>query len=137
MIKVFGFGENLGVADPSPFVLKVITYLEMTGIAYEVISKFNNLQKAPKGKLPFIEDEGEVIADSVVIIDHLKSKYGNKLDGRFSDQQRALAHLISKSLDENFYWTIVYSRWVRESSWPEVKERFFGSMPFPVSLSLR
>lgn len=132
MIKVYGFGENLGLADPSPFVLKVMTYLKMSGIDFESVASFGNLRKAPKSKLPFIEDDGEIIADSTLIFKYLKSKYGASIDERLSHEQKALAHLIIKSLDENFYWAIVYSRWVRDQSWPETRERFFGAMPFPI-----
>lgn len=67
MIKLHGFGARLGVADPSPFVLKVDAYLRVTGTAFDRVNSLNNLSKAPKGKLPFIDDGGQIIADSQII----------------------------------------------------------------------
>ena len=32
-------------------------------------------------------------------------------------------------LDEGFYWTGVYSRWVDDRAWPALKDGFFGHMP--------
>ncbi|MEA1888330.1 MAG: glutathione S-transferase family protein, partial [Pseudomonadota bacterium] len=62
MIKLYGFGNNFGVADASPFVLKVDAYMRMAGIQFENIPGLVNLRKAPKGKLPFIDDNGKIIA---------------------------------------------------------------------------
>ena len=132
MIKLFCFGPHFGVADPSPFVLKVATYMKMAGIEFESHADIRNLQRAPKGKLPYIEDDGELVADSFFIIKHLEKKYGAALDGDLSDQQLATSSLLAKSLDENFSWCIVHSRWVGAESWPTVKQALFGGMPFPL-----
>lgn len=132
MIKLYGFGESFGVADPSPFVLKTDLYLRATGIEFESVAHMSNLGKAPKGKLPFIEDDGEVIGDSMFIRQHLQNKYSVDLDQHLSPEQRASAHLISKALDEDLYWYLVYSRWIREDTWPLIREAFFGGLPFPI-----
>jgi len=133
MIKLYGFGPAFGLIDPSPFVTKVNLYMTVCEIEFESVNNSNNLQKAPKTKLPFIEDNGELVCDSTFIIDHLKSKYSADLDDWLTDEQRALTQLLGKSLDENFYWCIVYSRWVNDDTWPIIKERFFGPMPFPMN----
>ncbi len=130
MIKLFGFGSIFGIADPSPFVLKIDAYMRMAGIEFESFSDFSNLNKAPKGKLPYIDDSGLIVADSFFILAHLHKKYGAVLDESLSDEQKATSSLIIKSLDENFYWCIVYSRWLRDDTWPVVKEAFFSTMPF-------
>jgi len=132
MLKLYSFDPNLGVSDPSPFVLKVETYLRMADIEYDTVSRFGNLKKAPKGKLPFIEDNGQIIADSQLIIDFLEKKYGCRLDKHLSDEQKASTYLISKSLDENLYFALVYSRWHCEQTWPKVKKAFFNKFPFPL-----
>lgn len=132
MIKLYGFGPQFGVADPSPFVLKIDAYLRMTGIEFETSPDFENLRKAPKGKLPFIEDGSETVCDSFFIIEYLRNKYHPSLDEWLSDEQRGIANLVIKSLDENFYWCIVYDRWISEDNWAVVKKAFFGGMPFPL-----
>ncbi len=133
MIKLYGFGPAFNLPDPSPFVTKVDLILRANEIPYQVISKPNNLQKAPKAKLPFIEDNGELIADSVFITDHLAEHHGVDLDGWLSNEQAAIAQLVSKSLEENLYWTIVYSRWIKDDVWPDIKAQFFDPMPFPLN----
>lgn len=132
MLTLFSFGPNFGVIDPSPFVLKIDLYLRMAKIPFEVVTGVNNLQKSPKGKLPFIRDEECIIADSFFIQDYLQNQKGATLDHHLSAEQQAIAHLIIKSLDENFYWTIVYSRWVRDDTWPLIKHAFFSNMPWPL-----
>lgn len=132
MIKLYGFGPKFGLADPSPFVLKTNTYMKMANIDFESVDSFNNLSKAPKGKLPFIEHDGKTIADSAFILEYLQSEYGNTLDKHLSDEQKAQSYLLAKSLEENFYWCLVYSRWVCHKTWPTIKQAFFGEMPFPL-----
>jgi len=68
MIKLFSFGPAFGLPDPSPFVTKINLYLKLSEIDFETVADVDNLRKAPKSKFPFINDDGEVIADSVFII---------------------------------------------------------------------
>ena len=58
------------------------------------------------------------------------------MDSFLTAEQKALAHLTTKSLDENLYWCLVHSRWMRDDTWPIVNETFFGDMPFPLRLFL-
>ena len=132
MIKLYGFGPAFGLPDPSPFVMKVDTYLRMTGMAFEKLAGTQYMRQAPKGKLPYIEDDGQVISDSFFILQYLKAKYGDPLDAWLTPEQRAVSDLTIKSLDENFYWCIVQSRWLREDTWPQLKAAFFDRLPFPL-----
>jgi glutathione S-transferase len=134
MITLHGFGENLGVKDPSPLVLKVDAYMRMAGINFRNNNHPNNLQKAPKGKLPFIVDDGKTIADSQFILEYLKESHAN-LDEHLSKEELALTYLLTKSLDENLYFCLFYSRWMCEDTWKIVKKAFFGKLP-PVVRSL-
>jgi len=132
VIKLYSFGPAFGVPDPSPFVMKVDAWMRMSGIPFEHISSAGNLRKAPKGKLPFIDDGGKVIADSHLIIDYLRQQYDSPLDQGLSAEQKAIAVMVGKSLDEYFYWCLVYSRWIRSDTWPRVKETFFNVVPLPM-----
>jgi hypothetical protein len=55
------------------------------------------------------------------------------MDSWLSEEQRASAHLIGKSLEENLYWCLVHSRWINEDTWPAINQQFFSGMPFPVN----
>lgn len=134
MLKLYSFGKHFGVVDPSPFVLKVNVYMKMSGIEFENVVHQKNLSLAPKGKLPFIEDKGKKIADSQFIFSYFQKELNCDLDSELSDEQKAVAYLVSKSLDENLYFVLVYSRWLRDDTWPLVKQSFFGRMPAPLKL---
>ncbi len=129
MIKVYGFGPNMGVPDPSPFVLKVLAYLKFAGIEHELVGGIGNLQKAPRGKLPFIDDNGEKVSDSSLILQYLAEQYAVDLDKGLSEEQRANAFMYSKVLDECYYWCVLYCRWQSDDNWPMMKSRFFKSLP--------
>ena len=132
MVTLYSFGPNFGLEDPSPFVLKVITYCKVAGIPYQSKANAANLSKAPKGKLPFIEDQGQIIADSFFIIQHFQHKAGTNPDQHLSDEQKAVTQLAIKSIEESLYWCIVYYRWLDADSWPVIKQAFFGGMPQPL-----
>ena len=60
MITLSAFGPLWGVPDPSPFVMKTQVQLKMAGLDYQT-ARFRP-PEAPKGKLPFIDDDGERVA---------------------------------------------------------------------------
>lgn len=132
MLTLYGFGRGLGMYDPSPFVLKVAAFLRLADIDYVFDGNVNHLSKAPKKKLPYIDDNGNKVCDSTFIINYLKRCYAPNIDDHLSAQQQATAVLIGKSLDENFYWCLLYFRWIDNDAWPNVKAALFGKMPFPL-----
>lgn len=69
-IKLFQFPRMFGVPNLSPFCCKLETWLRIARIPYEVVNT-SDPRKAPKGKLPFIEDAGHRIGDTSLIVDHL------------------------------------------------------------------
>lgn len=133
MIKLYSFGLAFGLPDSSPFVVKVDLFMRINGIEFKSVPKVSNLQRAPKKKLPYIDDDGEIIADSVFIINHLNNKYKLTLDDWLNPEQKAIAQLIGKSLDENLYWSTVHSRWANDDTWPLIKKEFFSALPFPLN----
>ena len=64
--------KAFGLADFSPFGLKVQTYLRMLGVPYE--AKIGDPRKAPTKKIPYIVDGTTVLGDSGLIFDYLKKK---------------------------------------------------------------
>lgn len=113
MITLYQFASVWGLPNPSPFCFKVENYLRMTDLPFEIRS--GDVRKAPKGKLPYIDEDGTIVADSTHIIEHLKRKHGDKLDADLSDQQRAMAHLIRRTLEEGYYWYVVTWRWADDA----------------------
>ena len=69
MLTLYQFEPALGLPNTSPFCMKLETYLRMTGLDYQVDTSAD-VRKAPKGKLPYIEDQGKIIPDSNFILDY-------------------------------------------------------------------
>jgi glutathione S-transferase len=89
VITLYTFGPRFGMPDPSPFVMKAETLLKIAGLPYRIDTK--GFSKAPKGKLPYIEDDGERIADSTFIRWHLEKKYRIDFDRGLGEEARAVA----------------------------------------------
>lgn len=129
MIKLYQFPSCWDLPNASPFCMKLETYLRMTRLPFEKV-KIADPRKAPKGKLPYINDDGFVIADSGLIIEYLKQKYGDTLDAKLTPVQKAQSLVLQRLMDEHLYWCMLYSRWVDTANWPIVKKVFFGRAPF-------
>lgn len=131
MITLHQFPPALGLPNASPFCLKLELYLRMAGLPYR--NRYTlDLHRAPKGKLPWIDDDGTVVADSGLIIDYLKQKYGDSLDGGLTPVQRAAGLALTRLIEEHLYWTVLYDRWISDSGWEMTRPAFFGALPWPL-----
>lgn len=133
MITLYQFSPALGLRCPSPPCLKLETYLRMTGLPYQVAANANVL-KAPKKKLPYIIDNGRVVADSGFIINYLMETYGNPLDAHLSPKQRGIMLGMRRLMEEHLYWVAFYFRWTDDNSWKVIKDIFFEDVPLPMRL---
>jgi glutathione S-transferase len=131
MIKLYQFVPAFGLPNASPFCMKVENYLRMAGLAYECPRGASHF-KAPKGKLPYIEDNGKFIADSSFIIDYLKQTRGDKLDAALTAAQAATARAYQKLLEEDLYWALLYTRWIDAAGFALAREAFFARLAPPL-----
>jgi glutathione S-transferase len=133
MITLYQFEPAFGLPNASPFCMKLETYLRMAALPFEAPpSKLQDLGKAPKGKMPYINDGGTLLADSSLIIEHLKHTYGDTLDGWLTAQQKATALAFQRLMEENLYWAVVHTRWAEPAGWALTKAAFFDKMPVPL-----
>jgi glutathione S-transferase len=129
MITLYAFGPAFGLPDPSPFVMKAEVLLKMAGLAYRTDT--GGFGKAPKGKLPYIEDDGSRIADSTFIRLHVEKKYGFDFDRGLEAQQRAVAWAFEKLAEDNLYWAVLESRWNDQGNFDKGPRTFFRGVPAP------
>ena len=127
MITLYTFGPFFGLPDPSPFVMKGEMLLKLSGQPYKTDTR--GFTKAPKGKLPYIEDDGVVIADSTLIRLHLERKYGIDLDQGLSPKDRGAAWATEKMLEDHLYWHLIYWRWVNDTNFNRGPVNFFKRAP--------
>ena len=127
MITLYQFDRTWGIPNLSPFCCKVETYLRIAGIDHVVEPAFP--LRAPKGKLPYIEDRGQLLADSRFIIAHLKTVYKD-LDADLNPQQLAVSMAMQRLLEEHLFWIALYSRWqYTDANWQANKQAIFGKLP--------
>ena len=131
MIKLHQFAPAFGLPNASPFCMKAETWLRMAGLPFELVND-GDVLKAPKGKLPWIDDDGVAVADTSFIIDHLKARYGDKLDAGLSAFERAQALAFQRLIEENLYWAVVHTRWIDDDGWALTRPAFFGALPVPL-----
>ncbi|VVE34663.1 glutathione S-transferase [Pandoraea aquatica] len=130
MLTLYTFGPAFGLPDASPFVVKAEMLLKLAGVAYR--TDRGGFRRAPKGKLPYIEDDGEIIADSTLIRLHIEQKYGVDFDASLTPEQRGAAWMFEKALEDHFYWYVVQARWCDDENFAIGPASFFRSIPWPV-----
>lgn len=90
-----------GVLSGSPPCLKLETFLRIVKIPYE--NDFRMIY-SKQGKMPWIEFNGQEIADSNFCIQFLSKEFQVDVDSHLSATERAIAHSILTMLEENTYW---------------------------------
>jgi glutathione S-transferase len=123
MITLYMFGPSPGLPDASPFVVKVMLLLKFAGLDF--VEARGGIGKAPKGKLPFIVDDGMRIADSTFIRFHIESKYGVDFDAALTAEARATAWAIEKMCEEHLYWALVDMRWCDDHNFKNSVAHYF------------
>src|ERR1700748_3905424 len=127
MITLYGFGAGCGLPEISPFVTKTEVQLKMAGLAYRKERAMP--PSSPKGQLPYIADEAEVIADSTFIRAHLEGKYGFDFDAPLSLQDRAQAWAFERMIEHHLYWAMVGARWVDPENFAKGPAHLFDAAP--------
>ena len=94
------FPSELSV-NASPPCLKLETFLRMTKIPYVNDYGFNF---SKKGKVPWIELNGQEISDSNFCIQFLTEEFQVDIDYHLSATEKAIAHSVRTILEENSYW---------------------------------
>jgi glutathione S-transferase len=129
MIKLYCFTPARGLPDASPFVIKTMMLLKLAGLDY--IEDRTGFSRAPKGKQPYIDDNGVIVADSTFIRLHLEKAHGVDFDKGLTPEQRAEAWAIEKMCEEHFYWAIVHMRWMDDANFERGPAKFFDQVPAP------
>lgn len=130
MITLYGSGPRFGLPDASSFVSKAEILLKMSGLPYRMAKA--NFSKAPKGKIPYIDDGGTLLGDSTFIRLHLENKYGIDFDPGLDAAEKAAALAFQTLCEEHLYWAIVEARWMIKSNFEKGPRTFFDDAPAPI-----
>lgn len=127
-LRVFTFSPDWGLPSAGPFAIKLLAWLELTGIPYEQVIE-DDPRKGPKGKNPWIELEGERIGDSELIIELLSRREKVDLDNGLSAAQRALGLAWRRTFEEHFHQVLEWELLIHPAGASYMRESMRAKMP--------
>jgi glutathione S-transferase len=131
MLELVVLPPAFGLRNVSPFCLKAEMLMSSLELPHTT-SEISDPRKAPKGKLPFLIDGTQKIADSELIAEHLDEKTQGRVYQGLSDVQKAQGVALSRLAEDHLYWIMVASRWLDDDWWPNIVTGFFGFIPWPI-----
>ncbi|HVV85699.1 MAG TPA: glutathione S-transferase family protein [Kofleriaceae bacterium] len=127
-------GRAWGTPNMSPFCGKLETYLRMADLPHKVVAAA--MTKAPKGKIPFVTIDGELMGDSQLVIERLERTSGHPLDADLSPRDRATGRAVRRMIEEGTYFTGVHLRWATDEGFGHVRKEMGSLLPAPIRLLL-
>uniref|UniRef100_A0A914HFN0 Failed axon connections protein n=1 Tax=Globodera rostochiensis TaxID=31243 RepID=A0A914HFN0_GLORO len=102
VVQLVQFPRTHTIISPSPFALKLETFLRMNNIKYHNVS--NDFTKASaKGQSPFIELNGRQFPDSGMCIEQLHSHFKLPIDNHLSANERAQLRAFNMLIEESLF----------------------------------
>ncbi|WP_051328618.1 glutathione S-transferase family protein [Geminicoccus roseus] len=126
-LTLFSYPGLFGLSDNNPYGLKVATFLKLCRLPFRH-EHILDASTAPRGQLPFLDDDGVVVGDSDAIIAHLTRKFDLAIDRGLTPEQRRTDLLVRRMLDD-LYWVMSYSRWRDDRFWPAFRDAFLAYHP--------
>lgn len=108
-------GRGPWAPSMTPFAIKLESYLRLAKIPYMNEHGFN---KSSKGKYPWMEYNGDIVADSQICIEYLNKKLNIDINNHLTNEQRGIGRAFQKMFEENTYWGWALFRWYYD---PEMK----------------
>jgi glutathione S-transferase len=132
-------GRPWGMPNMGPFCIKLETYLRMAGWGYEW--QRSDFRRAPKGKIPYVSLDGELVGDSQLILQRLERSRAAAgqptLDDWLDGTQHAIGHAVQRMLDEGTYFALLHLRWTDDAGWETYRPALARSLgPIKVALPL-
>lgn len=127
-VEVYSLPGAWGLPSISPFCLKLLTWLRMADIPYNLHVLHGPPTKPHTRKAPYVmRGDGSVLPDSGFIIETLRRERGISLDERLTPGERATALMAERTLEKSAYFVGVYNRW--GPKWKAIGADMFPGMP--------
>ncbi|MEX0298886.1 MAG: glutathione S-transferase family protein [Kordiimonas sp.] len=127
-IILYAFPTGPGFFNFSPYCCKVELLLKMAGLSYQTVMP-EDYKSFSKGKLPVLQDGDHMIQDSEFIRYYLAAEHGQTLDQGLDDTNKAIGHTVCRMLDERTINAILWTRWVEDAGWNQIRPIFFAGQP--------
>ncbi|XP_058803697.1 failed axon connections-like isoform X2 [Phymastichus coffea] len=105
IVYLYQFPRTPLLPSLSPFCFKVETWLRLNGIKFENVDHKMKF-RSKKGNLPFVELNGEEIADSKIILRELGQKFGKDIDACLSTEQKSISHATISMIENHLVWVV-------------------------------
>lgn len=135
MITLFSAGEGFGLPEYSPYGMKTEVQLQLADLPYAKVSAPPH--GSPKGQLPWIDDEGELVADSTFIRAYIEGRYGLDLDAGLTVEQRATAWAFERMAENHLGWAGAWARFLIPENFEKGPGRWFDAAPAEMRETLR
>ena len=127
MLTLHVYGPYFGLPDGSPFCIKALALMKMSGLSHTVEKM--SFKRAPKGKAPYLNDNGIIIADSHFIQRHLETKHGADFSGGYGAAELAAGWALSRMVEEHLYFINMHFRWLDDENFKNGPAKFFAEVP--------
>jgi glutathione S-transferase len=84
---------------------------------------------SPKGKFPYLDDDGQIVPDSTFIRFYLEKKYDIDYNAGLSPEQSGCAWAIEKMLEDHVYWAAMTERWLDPKNFAIGPAHIFDGFP--------
>ena len=95
--------------SPSPYPIKLETFLRMNNIKY--INDFEE-SMSEKKKSPWITINGENVADSQIVVEYLTKKFNLNINPGLTKDELVISRALRFLIEQDLYWVFAYDRWV-------------------------
>ena len=89
--------------------------------------------ESPKGKMPYVKLDGQLMGDSQLIIEELERRLAaegkHALDEGLSPRDAAIGRLVRRTLEEATYFIGMYARWKTDEGYAIQREEFKKFIP--------
>ncbi len=127
MLKLSVFGPYFGLPDASPFCIKGLLLMKISGLPHQVEKM--SFRAAPKGKAPYLHDGAKIVADSHFLMRHLKSTQGIDFSGGYGPAELAKGWASARMMEEHFYFLASQVRWLNDENFWKGPYQFFNDAP--------
>ncbi|MCG8577174.1 MAG: hypothetical protein MI810_19990, partial [Flavobacteriales bacterium] len=127
MLTLLTFPGAQGMPSHSPFCIKAMCLLHMSGEAWDV-EYIQDLSTMPLGRVPVLRVGDRVIPDSHNIQSYLES-LGHCFDTGLSKIELAQSHMLIRTVEESLRLGLVHDRWLHPDVWPIMSDILFAPVP--------
>jgi len=131
-IKLYQFGPAGGHESGSPFCIKLHYAMRYKRLPFETVNLATPNQRKkynPRGKLPVLEYNATLIADSTEAVRYLELHNPEPRLYPADERERAQALLLEDWADESLYWHVVYERWLIDDQYDKFAAEILAPMP--------